>query len=608
MNNDGNKHTIAYGDFPSQFYEDIFASNIDLVVFNSDENTPNDFILEPPKDHTQNYIQYPANTIVFCVNDIEDISEGINKLTNSIYWSPHAKHIVHTKHKADNHMIFYMMWLNKVLNCIIIDDDFYVYDFNPYVAVIDESFPNQYGCWSLKNMSSYDENMLPNIKCKKGCKDLDFDRFSNTQFYTACIEIRQRKYEENSSYFEDKTINMNGYKIALYGVSISMCLDTETVNGQLKFKGKHGYFVDTILEKMNMSFTYMTRSDILMSEWFRIFLQLEERKIDMMANPLYVKPYVKPQIDFTNYIEESGLCFVVRKPEIIPTWKTFRSIFDKNGLILTLIVFHLTVFIFLIFLRPKPRNFFEKLIYSYLCTVQLFVSQPVDWIIKKKYIRVYIFIIYWFVFVANFILQGTIAALLAIPKTEKTIDTFVDLYESGYMIEGFSELDTSFPSTSPLYIALNKRFVRIDSFYACINDLQKGIKKACWMDCAMAHIFSKTLKDKNGKAFIHILQEKFSTHYLALTLNHNSPLTKRMNFYIKRIIESGLSQKWKTFYTFDKSGSMELDKLNMTDNQLCFFLLIFGLGFASVFFVLEHILNFVTKRMRNLKNRSKNRK
>lgn len=568
-------------------------------------------MLEPPMDYTQNYIQYPANIIVICVNSTEEIAKGIKKLLNSAYWSAHTKHIIHVKHETNFHMIFYLFWLYKVLNCIIIkdyNDEIYVYDFDPYVSIMDDSFDNQYGCWSLKNMSNHDDNMLPFIKCKNGCKDLNFDRYSKTEFYSTCIEIRYRNCNnKNLNYFQDKTINMNGYKMKLMGVPMLKSFIVETnSNGKIKLKGKYGYFIDTIFEKMNLSFALKIKINISIAEWFNGFYELEEGKIDMMGTPFYVKPYTRPKIDLTHFIEDSGICFLVRKPDIIPTWKTFRNIFDKNGLILTAIVFHVTVFIYLIFLKPKISNFHEKLIYSYLCAVQFFVSQPVDWVSKKKYIRVYVLIVYWFVFVVNFILQGTIAALLTIPKTEKNIDTFMDLYESGYMIEGFEEIQIFFPSTSPAYVTLNKRLVKINKIYGCIDDLKNGSKKACLFDCSMAYILMKTQKDKDGCPFIYIAQEKLNSHYLALTLNYNSPLTKRMNYYIRRIIESGLPLKWKKFYSFDKSASTELEKLNMTDNQFCFYVLLFGLGFSLIVFIIEHILNALIKKITIIKRKTRN--
>lgn len=572
---------------------------------NSLEKYPNTFTIEAPNDPTENYIQRPANLILIFAQNYTEITKGIVDMSQTMYWSVKAKFIVHTRERSELPKVFYLFWWYSSLNCIVLEYDtddraMKISDYTPYVAVMDDSNENQFGCWSTMNLEEmFEGDMAPYVHCNQTCSGLDFNKHSETMYIQTCLEYQTKVYDSLSNVFEDKTVDLGGYTLSLFIVHFPPLLIIDrNETGLRKFKGKDGYIVQIIGQKMNLTFKYndpKERSSPTFQTWVAGLMDLSYRRFDYYANTVYLLPFSFPALDTTYPVEGSGLCFVVHKAGFIPTWVNLVHMFDTGALIMVIVIFNITMLIYFFFLLDtNDKKYVDALLRSFLYTLQLFLSAPVNWTDKKNSLRVFIFIVFWFIFVVNFVFQGTIVSLLTMPRTNPEINTFQELYDTGLKIEGYPSPDVLLPQTSDLYMGINKRFVANEVMFSCLNKLKHKMFKACWMDCMMIKGLERTFRDDEGRMFVHIGQDRVHSHYLVYPLSRNCPLKPRFDHYIKKMFESGLLDKWRGFKTMDASDSMtDNKKLNLDDVQGCFYILFFGYCISLIGFSIEFLVYFI---------------
>lgn len=607
-----NKLTILIYGFASELvYKSIYSFNIDIVVMSSSEKYPNTFEIEMPIDFTENYIQRPANIIFFYVETLEDISHGIVEMTKTIYWSVKSKFVVYISKKAELQKIFFLFWWYTSLHCVILEydytkNDIKISEYTPYVTMLDDSDPNQFGCWSsMSSEDMFEGDMAPYLNCNDTCSSLNFDRRSESMHIQTCINIETKIYHKSLITLRDKTMNLGGFALSLFVINFPPLLVIDpSEEGLKRFKGKDGYIIKILADKINLTFTYSTDPKVThnpqFQTWVNGLMEMSNRKYDYYANTVYLLPFSFPALDTTYPVEGSGLCFLVHRAGFIPTWVNLTNMFDMGALIMVTAIFNLTAFIYFYFLTTSGnKNYFESFVRSYLYSMQLFLSSSVNWTDKKNSVRVFVFIIFWFIFVVNFVFQGTVVSLLTIPRTDPDINSFQELYDTGYVIEGYPSPDAMLPATSDLYIGINKRFRGNTALYSCMNDLKQKLPKACWMDCMIVTGLSKSERDGEGRRYIHIGKDRVHSHHLVYPLPRNTPLKPRFDYYIKKLFESGLLNQWRNFKIVDSSDGLTDNKvLNLGDLKGCFYILFFGYIGSVGIFIMEWTIHgfYVLKR------------
>lgn len=617
----GYKLTILiYGFAPELVYKSLYSFDIDIVVMNNSEKYPNTFEIEMPIDFTENYIQRPANIIFFFVESLEDISNGILQISKTIYWTVKAKFIIYITEKAEIQKIFYLFWWYYSLDCVILEYDtknVIISEYTPYVTVLDDSDPNQFGCWSSMSAEDmFEGDMAQYVNCNQTCNGLDFDRYSEVMHIQACINIDTKTYDKSLITLKDKTLNLGGYALNLFAVHFAPLLVIDpSEEGLKRFKGKDGYIIKVLADKINLTFKYSTdyksTHNPQFQTWVNALMLSSYRKYDYYANTVYLLPFSFPALDTTYPVEGSGLCFVIHRAGFIPTWVNLTNMFEMGALIMVTIVFNLTALIYFYFLITSGnKNYFEAFVRSYLYSIQLLLSSSVNWTDKKNSVRIFVFIIFWFIFVVNFIFQGTIVSLLTIPRTDPEINTFQELYDTGYVIEGYPSPDAMLPATSDLYKGINKRFRGNTKMFSCMNELKQKVPKACWMDCMIVTGFSKSERDAEGRRYIHIGQDRVHSHHLVYPLSRNNPLKPRFDYYIKILFESGILNQWRNFKRVEASDGLTDNKvLNLDDIKGCFYILFFGYFASLVSFILEwmiHALNVLKRNYKKILNKMAN--
>lgn len=272
-----------------------------------------------------------------------------------------------------NQEIFYLFWWYKVLYCVILQhrvDGVIISEFTPYVTSIDFLNENQYGCWSTQDIKDDNIEDISHICCERACKSLNFDTFSKIRFLQTCIEIFNYKFSRDLVVFEDKTANLNGFNFNLLGVHMPpYLLVDESKPGINKFSGVDGFIIAIISKKMNFTLTYtenINRNKPNMDTWMKNLRDIAFRRRDFSANPIYVVNLV--HLDFMYPVTSSGLCFVLHKSGATSPWRNLISTFEIRALIMLLIVFQMTCFIYYYYLLKSNDNkqYFNNLVRSYL--------------------------------------------------------------------------------------------------------------------------------------------------------------------------------------------------------------------------------------------------
>jgi hypothetical protein len=100
----------------------------------------------------------------------------------------------------------------------------------------------------------------------------------------------------------------------------------------------------------------------------------------------------------------------------------------------------------------------------------------------------------------------------------------------------------------------------------------------------------------DGTLLMHMVEECPAYYYLAYILPKGSPYLQEFNSFLRKVMESGLTQKWywdsidiKTRLSYRKSHPepKTLKLFSVSDLQLAFYILATGLLLSSFIFVVE---------------------
>ncbi|XP_076661208.1 ionotropic receptor 68a isoform X3 [Halictus rubicundus] len=154
--------------------------------------------------------------------------------------------------------------------------------------------------------------------------------------------------------------------------------------------------------------------------------------------------------------------------------------------------------------------------------------------------------------------RGSMTATLANPFARVTIDSLAQLAKSSIEVGGWNKEDKKFflISTDSNSQEVGKKFQLIVNEEEAIERVANGsfcyyensyflrnarVKKQIYEKEQLKEGISKTMTSKHN---LHIMEECAVNMPIALGMEKNSPLKPRVNTLIRRIIETGLVEKW----------------------------------------------------------------
>lgn len=575
--------------------------NIDLVVLKSAEPSPLSFTIPIPGDILENFVQRKVGVMVFYVENTEVLAEALMNIALTIHWASGAKMLIFTSAKQHMGFIFYLFWWYKSIDCIILDrnentDQIYMYRYSPY-AEKQLGNQNQFICWSDKKADElYEGNILSFLHCNQSC---DMNSRSTDMAIQTCIQIEIISQDTDTNTLPSVR-NLKGFPLKMHALNKPHTFEIDyEKKGLARFTGTSANLLKVLADKMNFTVEHSTvnNENDNYNNYVLGFHALAYRRFDISLHSMFILIFPFPQFAMLYPVEQSGRCFLVHRAGQVPTWYNWFKVFDIPTFGLLVLVFHIVVLNFYFFIRfSRKSNIFQSIILAYIYSIQLFLLYPVNWVSKHNYLRFLIFMVFWFVFVLNFMFQGLIISLFTVPSYGDEINTMVDLDRSGISLEGVQSPDV-FLSPDWIVTNLNKKFVKNVDELACPRDLIKTNTKGCWLDCLMADFVQKTYRDNNGNLPIHIGKDKSHSFFTTYFTWYDSPLVDVLNLHIRALDEGGIPRHWRGLImgaSVESKLASDFKVLILEDLKGCFYMLLIGNTLASIVFFMEILSNKIS--------------
>ncbi|PSN55153.1 Ionotropic receptor [Blattella germanica] len=321
------------------------------------------------------------------------------------------------------------------------------------------------------------------------------------------------------------------------------------------------------LEKTNQTFTG-SLGDILYN------------KADFSANTRFIKDYATPDIEFTSPVMFDNLCIIVPKAELLPHWLApFRAFTFQVFYVIFLT--YLTCSIIYYTLKHSlatPISVSECLFELFPVFLSLSVVRMPRSVSEKSLLISCLA----FGMIISALFQSRLVTVISKEDFAPDINTLEELAESGLSV-GTRSLNLL--DESPL---LKNKLLLLSTEDSVIGNIafRRNIAGMTRLSSAQIHVLEYLNND--GSPQLHIVKECLRFYALAYVVEKGSPLLKRMNQILWRLIESGLIKRWTEESVFFRGGAnvSTLRVFSLEDLQLAFLLLAGGLGIAVFIFVL----------------------
>ncbi|XP_028041327.1 uncharacterized protein LOC114251311 [Bombyx mandarina] len=575
-NNDWN-NVLCIGHLPDRFYNKIQRMKFTHAVTNVDYN-----------DHeTEEDAPSYSNTIVIDCHNMTHFEMSVKKILKNPYWHPHANIIVYYREKdnmLDVAKIFFILWFYKACNIVIAqfdrdDNSFFVHNFSPFIS---EKYTLQrhFGCWKVKYLGSPVRSFKTSFECEETCDNVTLHSAYRANNLGTCLGIDtlklsffERQHIKQVNLFEDKGSNLHGYTLRTYTVEVPpfMMID-EHENGTFTIGGRDGSIWNLLSKLMNFSIDLSPSVDD-MKKPFNFELTIQQvfsytlRKGDLYLIPIYQFDIPVIQVDNTFPVKDSGVCFAAHRAKFSKITYDINLFFENYVFLLQFFFCFLSVwFTFVLFSAIERRELrFDQIGKDYLNCLRniLLISlykPPQLWSF-----RVFLTISIWSFFILSFASQAAIISFFTALKRGKEVNTFEDIIEKGYPIEGMASPDVVLPDTEEKFQKINSKIVPILDIYGCIQRMNNETHLFCLIDCAIGRYLERNLLNEYGEQYLHIPKDRIHSYYLNIIFPKHSVLTERYNKYMMIFIEAGLVHKWEQ-YKFNQIKTEGIVKpLNMQD-------------------------------------------
>ncbi|XP_032517286.2 uncharacterized protein LOC116770053 [Danaus plexippus] len=582
--------------------------------------------IDTDDEDLEDVLGYHSNIIVISCADFDEFEDAIRKAMGSPYWHPLAN-IILDYHaplkKARIAKIFFAFLFHKVVNVIIIHNNNTSFLISNYSQFITENYKLQenFGCWTSSKATVRIDKFETGFTCVQDCHNVSLYSFLRSEHLGTCIgfntEVIFNKSQIKSlNFFEDKAKNLHGYPMLAYAIEVLPFFIIKTSdNVSFTLHSRDGMIWNTMAELFNFKIDLTPGRDVMKTKFNfeKNIVQLFDflrRKGDLLLFPVYQFDIVVAEIDYTVPYIDSGLCILSHRADYETIVFNIKLLEHNSDLIIRFIMcFLCTWLVFLLFNMEQYRKItFDQVGKDLISTFKIVLSLSLSRYPTKNSFLLFFFIAIWSFFVLNFSTQAAIISLFSAYKRGKEVDSFEDVIEKGYKIEGMSSPDIVLPDTEEKFRKINSKLEPLQDLFGCVQNMQNDSKRFCVIDCTVGRYLERNMLNEKGKQFLHIARkDKIHSYYLNIIFHKHSLLTERYNKYILMIVESGLIKKWMEYRFTVIKEEVPLKALGMDDMegifkcfgiQLCICLIIFLVELFLGF--LDYMQNKVQKRQHRL--------
>lgn len=591
---------IILGDYSNIFYMKLQSLGT-LLVNNLEDNY-----------YVENVVPYFANSVIMRCKNLEDFEKSLLKAIGLPNWHVHANIFVY--YDSNNltedtiGLIFYAFWVQSVTNAIIIQKDenissLYIWEYSPYIT---ESYKLQHnmGCFTVnKYRSPLKTKIVKNVKCEESCDNVTITSVYRKKHLGTCIGFNKHiiplgdvQEAMKLELFVAKSNNLHGFSMRSYAVNLPFMDIQDYSNGSSSLALRDGMIWNIMSQKLNFSIDLsVTKSrNFDFEETVARLMAYALRNIDLYLCSSYLADLLVIQLDFTFPFKESGVCILAHRAEYEANLFNLKIVKDNWPVLIEFGLCFVGVWLtFVIFSKIESNKLTIDLIgKEFVNSIRNVLSISLHRPPKRLSFRIFLTISTWCFFSINFSMHAAIVSFITAVKRVKEVETFNDILEKGYPIEGLASPDLVFTDNDDLFTKINDKMVPTKDFSECIERMSNSSHRFCLVDCAIGRYYEKHKLNSEGKQYLHITKDKIHNHYLNFVFPKDSHLSARFTKIITAMVEAGLIKKWEEYrYAKIKEESI-FTAFSMNDFIGIFKGFWFLVVISSFVFILEIIICF----------------
>lgn len=598
MKTNGWNNILFVGRLPDRLYEIAKQMQLTFTVTDPDDESP----------ELQNIVPYASKIVIIDCRSFKVLDDSLAAAIHSPYWNPHAQVILyyHTTDTNEIARIFFIFWFYMIVNAVIVQYDdpkkiSYISYYHPYVSE-NNKFQNMHGCWKTTKVGRPIVGYEESFTCVEGCHNVTLHSKLRVFHLGTCIgyDTRIIQYGDITSLrqlnlFRDISGNLQGYVMKANGVEVLPFLEIDVESdGSYTLGARDGLIWKTLSELMNFTINFDSwRDELKKPHSYGIFVQqvftFAQRQADILVCPVYQFDLVVVQIDLSTEFEASGVCIISHRAGFETVLFDVKLLQQNSTMIIQFVVCSLCIWLlFYIHSIAEGHFSFDQLGKDFVNTIRNILSISLFKPPSQRSFRIFLAVSIWCFFILNFGLQAAIVSFFSVYKRGRDVDTFEDILEKGYKIEGIVSPDVMLPDTEERYRKINSRIKPVMGMLECFDRLRNDKERFCLMDCSNGLYLERNRLNEKGTQYLHIARKsRMHSNYLCMIFHKDSPFTARFNKYIRRFVEMGLIQKWEKYRFNEIKEDFSVKPLHM-DDMLgifeCFYLL---LGISSIIFMFE---------------------
>ncbi|XP_026327639.1 uncharacterized protein LOC113235933 [Hyposmocoma kahamanoa] len=585
----GWKNILFVGRLPDPVYDIAKHLQLTFSVIDPDAETP----------ELQADVQpYASKIVIINCKDFEVLEDSLGEAISSPYWNPHAQLILyyHTRVTNENAKIFFIFWFYMIVNAVIVQYDdskelLLISYYNPYVSE-NNKFENMHGCWKTTKVGRPVVGYKQSFVCEEDCHNITLHSKLRALHLGTCIGYNTHyiRYGDirllrQLNVFKDISKDLRGYVMKTNGFEVLPFLEiNEESDGSYSLGSRDGLVWKTLSELMNFTINFDACKDILKKPFnYKLYIELTfsfaARQADLFICPVYQFDLVFIKVDLSCEYKASGVCILSHRSNFETVLFDVKLFQQNSTLIIQFVVCFLCIWLtFYIHNVAKGLWSFDQFGKDFINTIRNVLSIGLYKPPMQRSFRMFLIISIWCFFILNFSIQATIVSFFSAYKRGKDVDTFEDVLEKGYAIEALVSPDMILPDTEDLYRKINSRVKPLMNMFDCVDRLANDSERFCLIDCSTGLYLERNRLNEKGVQYLHVARKnRMHSNYLSLVLHENSPLTARINKYLRWFVEVGLIQKWEQYRFTEIKEDFPVKPLSMKDMLgifECFYLLL----------------------------------
>lgn len=565
------KHRPIVSIFTNQVQED---SSVFEGLLTSDKYTKRLFNL---KKFQVLHFDSQAKYVLVVVKNLQEL---FNKtiLNNFFLWSPRAKYVFYihkTFHESIIHEFVQLLWYHYMVNSVILvpqtdyNNQINMYTFNPYSS-----------CG--KTISTEITNI-----CTNGFFQNELKLFKKIPYVLNGCTIKVRAQIWAPLVYYERKFSMNETLNITEGIEVQM--------------------MNTLTKFLNLTPEYY--SSTFQFDWGIVnrngsasgaMKLLMDRKVDLAIGGFGAVTERRMYNDYTEIFYNEMISWCLPHAQLSPRWKQLFNTFQMSAwLAMLLTYFTISIIIwFLSVCQPKDVSLYSKMQHSFIYSYSIFLGVSANETPRKVSSRLSFF--FWMVFSLHFIVayQAKLVSVLLTPNYEKQISTLEEMVSSGLEHNIIPTHVRFFESTK------DSRFDKIIEHLQICPSIDECLQRVAYKrDSSFlimqtyAYIRSIHLRNENGDSLLYFIPYLMSGANWYMTKGY--PLRDRLNTLIMRLRGSGLLYKWqkdieeRKLQMYAKTTKGDEQILTVSHMQGAFAILILGLSFSLIIFIIENVYAFL---------------